>query len=290
MKVITINYPHNSRADEFKFSFVGDIHLGAADCDIDLLRRVMKKLSKAENHRWFGMGDYGEYIGIRDKRFDAKSLPKDMKATELDNIFGKQTDQVVEELSVARDTCDGLIEGNHDKDAAIRYGKNFYQDVCERLKLRELGYCCVVKINFSRGNVKNPHVKQVRFLLHHGYGGGRREGTKMNKAEDLMWINPYCQLYVMGHVHGKSATVKNVVDVHRTKDELVEKAVGYGISGVFKRTYTHNFSSYAEIKAYPTSSLGCITFTIIPYNYEKGGKDSNSITIKAHNSSDGMPE
>lgn len=42
--------------------------------------------------------------------------------------------------------------------------------------------------------------------MHHGYGGGRKQGATINKLQDLVQLKSDCDLYLMGHHHKQSHT------------------------------------------------------------------------------------
>src|SRR5690348_6769341 len=48
---------------------LGDVHLGAAACDIEDFRRTVKCIASDPNGYWVGMGDYGDLIMPSDPRW-----------------------------------------------------------------------------------------------------------------------------------------------------------------------------------------------------------------------------
>ena len=50
---------------------ISDTHLGAVDVDEDLLRRHVEEIKKDKNARVIFLGDVGDLIDWRDKRFQA---------------------------------------------------------------------------------------------------------------------------------------------------------------------------------------------------------------------------
>jgi hypothetical protein len=125
--------------------------------------------------------------------------------------------------------------------------------------------------------------KQMFIYAHHGFGGGRKSGGKVNRLEDAAISFPDCQIYLMGHVHDKAAWIKPALHVAEQTDKVIQKFRAFGITGTFKKTYQQDAMGYGEKMMYPSTALGVISFSIRPFS------DSGQIEIGAFNSTTGLP-
>lgn len=286
MEVATRKIQIDSRSDTVKLTFIGDVHLGGRDCDVKLLRRCIKKIKDDKDHYWFGMGDYAEFINMTDKRFDPAELEEGTRADVLNKLMARQADRVVAELEPIKDTCLGLLEGNHEKKLELRSGVDPYENICRDLRHKvewdlRLGYCAIVKIRIERKG--STGTQKIKVCMHHGRGGGRRTGGSVNSTEDMARIFPFCNIYVRGHDHRRYAIVESVVDVADSKDKLIDLHRAYGDSGTFKKTFQQGSTGYGEMAMFPPTSLGVISFSL----------NLNSMTeqfdIAPHCSTSGLP-
>lgn len=263
MRVVTVEIDTPSRADSIKLTLTGDEHLGAMDCDESLFRRSIEKIASEDNHYWLGMGDPCEFIAYSDKRFDPRDY--DM-SNSLHNSFQRQADKYVSFVSkIPEERRVGLICGNHDDKVTTRYHYDVHAHICNQLSRRpafSLGYSAFVKLRFKRGE---RAMETIKLCLHHGHGGGRRAGSKINKVEDLAFSYPYCHVYGMGHCHDRFIRPAVATDCSRQLDELEERPRVLLMSGTYKRSVTTHNSSWGEQKQFPPTSIGCVTLEIQPH-------------------------
>lgn len=279
MKAVTIDLDVTSRLDSFKVTFMGDEHKGANDHDGKLFKASLEKIASEPNHYWVGMGDPCEFIAYSDKRFDPRDY--DM-ANPLHNSFQRQADAYVKDVSIIPEERRlGLICGNHDDKVTTRYHYDVHSYICEKLSPRpsfSLGYSAFLRLAFKRARSSSP----FKFCLHHGHGGGRRAGSKINKVEDLAFSYPFCHVYVMGHCHDRFIRPAIATDMSLRCDELIERPRMLAMSGTFKRSVTKHNSSWGEQKQFPPTSIGCVTFDIAPH-------PSSGPVITGICRSDGLP-
>lgn len=283
MRVATVEIHTPSRTDKIKLTFTGDEHLGAMDCDKKLLKASFEKIAADENHYWIGMGDPCEFIAYSDKRFDPRDY--DM-SNPLHNSFQRQSDAYVEMASVIPEERRlGLICGNHDDKVTTRYHYDVHEYICQKLSRRpnfSLGYSAFLKIRFRREVAASKSSAVMKLCLHHGHGGGRRAGSKINKVEDLAFSYPYCDIYAMGHCHDRFIRPAVATDCTDRSDELEERPRVLLMSGTYKRSVTTHNSSWGEQKQFPPTSIGCVTLEIQPHG--SGGPVITGICR-----SDGLP-
>ena len=64
------------QGDTYRVWAIGDTHLGAVDADEDLLKQHIEEIKNDPNARIIFMGDVGDLIDWRDKRFHAGMWPE----------------------------------------------------------------------------------------------------------------------------------------------------------------------------------------------------------------------
>lgn len=291
MKVVTRDINIDSRSDVIKITPIGDVHIGGKDCDKKLLEQTVAKIAADQHHYWIGMGDFGEFINFRDKRFDPHELDPEMQLRDLADLPKVQSDMIARRLYPIRDRCLGLLCGNHEETIRLRHDQDIHWNLCNAMFEPEnawglqsangldLGYSAFVRLRVCRaGGGKTP----ILIYAHHGAGGGRKSGSKINRLEDASQFFHEADIYLMGHVHDRAAWVKPALSVAAKSDTIVQKWRAFGITGTYKKTYQQDGMGYGEKMMLPPTALGVITFTV------KTGCDG-PIKITAHNSTDGLP-
>lgn len=302
MKVVTRHITLDGRTDTPKITPIGDIHYGGRDCDVKLLKQVVEKIASEKSHYWIGMGDMGEFINMKDKRFDADEIAPEL-LPKIGKLAQAQGENIVEILAPIKDRCLGLLCGNHEETVRLRYEHDIHSHTCAGLyhadntlgivspEDMDLGYSAFVRVKFGMGESWDARAgknvqrwKQFVIYAHHGAGGGRKTGSKVNRLEDHTVSFPDCDMYVMGHVHDKVAWVKPSLAVAAREDKIIDRHRAFGITGTFKRTYQLGGMGYGEKQMYPATALGVISFTVTPFP-----SDGGSTQITAHNSTTGLP-
>jgi len=241
------------RGDRFPLYFIGDIHKGISHCAIDELKAAIALVKKDKNARWVGMGDYIDAVIYTDaKRFDPRTIEGDI--SHLSNTVKNQCDSFLEDVKCIKDQCLGLIEGNHEATIAKRSGvldPTYY--MAKELGVKYLGYNAIILLTFRRGRVGMDFT----IYVHHGYGGGRKMGSNMNKLLDLAG-GIDADLYVMGHVHDKVITEAERWYITRKKGHIEPriKRIHFMLTGSFLKTYKIGPDSYAEKSAFPPTATG----------------------------------
>jgi hypothetical protein len=288
MEVVSRVIERKTRSVGYRITFLGDEHLGGRDCDKKLLKNCVSLIESDPYHYWVGMGDPCEYINYTDKRFDASELdPEILELKDLNDLPRVQTNAIADILAPIKSQCLGLAEGNHCNTIERKYHQRVHSILCEALQHKaewplDLGYSAIIKLKLNRISEKRVHDSDtIKIYVHHGFGGGRKKGAKVNRMQDLALYFPYCQIFVAGHTHDRFAFIDDALDAKERADELYDIHRGYGNSGTFKRTYQQGTSGYGERAQYPPTSLGCITFSI--------DFTENGYNIGAHCSTSGLP-
>jgi hypothetical protein len=285
MQVATKEIVYTSRSDVIKITPVGDIHYGGRDCNLKLLRACVRKIATDPLHYWIGMGDYAEWIVPTDPRFDFRDLSPEEKAEKLHGMVSSHERDIATELLPIKERCLGMIEGNHEHKLTKRLYVPVQANLCRAIggesNTLDLGYSAIVKLRLIRKNGSSSTSSMCKVYLHHGAGGGRKKGAKVNRVEDLASMFPYCDIYVQGHVHDRICFISSALDARDKSDTIYDRPRAFGVTGTFKETYTQGGMGYGEQAQYPPTALGVITFTIRPTD--------DGLEIGAHSNSNGLP-
>ena len=260
-----INTLHQSRSDTFRLYPIGDIHLGAAACDVDALRAVIDAVRADSSAYWVGMGDYAECINLQDKRFDLKSV--DVKyLPRLDDIANACFEDLAAYFEPIKEKCLGLLVGNHEETLRLRHSQDVHGALCLRLGLKNLGYDSLIRWRFKRGNRADSPSSHLTIFASHGTIAGRRDGAKLNRIEDLH-RNFDADIYLVGHGHsqivGRSVQL-SVPDSGELK--LKERLRLSLMCGTFRKSYEEGTRDYSEKSHFSPPVIGCPVITVKPWS------------------------
>ena len=260
MEVIDIEVPYKRSTSEFHLYCLGDIHAGTIHCVEEHVKRKVQEIKADENAMWIGMGDYGDFITPKDKRWDSSS--KQIADWVKQNDIGESVrDWLVDLFTPIKHKCVGLLYGNHEVSYSKQEDNQVFQHICKDLELPNLGYSCFVRLHFQRDKSQERHLTTGCFT--HGSGNAITEGAKLNNLMRFM-KSFKADFYGYAHIHDyipKSFTRLNVADNGKITNDV---AIG-ATTGCWFRTYTQGTNaSYGEQKVYPPNELCCAMFTINP--------------------------
>ena len=212
------------------------------------------------------MGDYGEFIGTKDPRFDGKVIAGWVDANE---IAESEIEHIVDLFKPIKNKCIGLLEGNHEDAFRKHQDGDPQKQICKRLELPSLGYTAFVRLVFRRGSYGGAG-REFLGVVTHGNGGAITRGAKMTRLERFM-DNFNARWYAHAHVHDIITSNKHYIEL--TKDNKITSLEKVGaMTGCWFRGYTQGIApSYGEIKNYPPTGLGAPIFMFEP--------DENMVTV-----------
>jgi len=253
---------HRSRTDSYRLYPIGDIHIGAAACDIPALKETLRAVKDDPNAYWLGMGDYAECINLQDKRFDVKSVdPKYLPR--LDDIANACFDDLASLFEPVKDKCLGLLVGNHEETLRIRHSQDVHGALCLRLGLKNLGYDSFIRWRFVRPNSSSVCIN---IFASHGTIAGRRDGAKMNRIEDLT-RNFDADLYLVGHGHSQIAHRSVTLEVPTSGELKLRERLRLGcMTGTFRKCYEPGTRDYSEKSHHSPPSIGCPVIHLRPWD------------------------
>ena len=274
-----VTYP--SKSDRFTVWNLSDLHLGNSAVAEDRLNEDVARIAADPYALWFGGGDYGEYISVRDRRFDSTVIANWIPATKLGELGRVITDRVKKVLWPIRDKCVGLVFGNHEKTyATSQEQKHMHAWLCHEMGVPNLGFSALWDVIFIRKSRSKPGLcgqrpakadhsdtSSKRFYIHHGAGAAATHSGKLNRLINFMH-SFRADVYMIGHVHDQ--TGKRIVEIgaDRLCTTLVERVKLGIISGSYLRTYAEGITSYGEIKGYSPVNLGASSVVITPMTGE----------------------
>jgi len=269
---------HGSRTDSFRIWALADFHLGNAGCHEKLLTQHVEEIRTDPFSYWVGVGDYADYIGYRDRRFDPECIKSDMLISDLGRLGQVLTARVAETLDPIRDKCLGLAFGNHE----ARYMKEAEQQglhawLCTELGVPNLGYSFLMDVSFLRKNVPSKFGKvyaaapdarnttsTFRLYGHHGAGASATPSGKTRRLQ-LFMEQHIADAYVIGHVHGKHTLTLTQVGGNRACNELQDFNRMGIITGSYLKTYNEGTAAgYGEKAGYSPAPLGAAVIGYAP--------------------------
>jgi len=217
-------------------AFLGDMHIGRIDCDLEAFQKTIDFLSKGQIP-WVGMGDYVEGR-IPSHKFYEPYETTEMVQEQYDTFF-----RMIEPIS---HLCIGLLIGNHE-DSMIRVTTiNPIKQYCNAKNITYFG--SLGRIEFYEGQkTTNPIVIYVT----HGDGGGHKAGGKINKIID--WVSHRnCDGLAVGHFH----TLGSWVEVSEGESPNKRKYKNVMICGTYMDSMHPTSESYAVRKMMSPIPLG----------------------------------
>lgn len=255
------------KANGFWIYLLGDLHIGSAACDYGIIKSAIKEIQETPNAIWFGLGDYGDYISFKDKRFDPeavadvtdimakKSAGRDLGtlARVLNDIGTSQTNAAYRFLEPIKEKGVLLLEGNHER--TFSGILNPASVLATYLGIPFGGYCAGVNLRLCTHNDKDGMV--MKLLLHHGSGGTRKDGGALNKVID--WASEFEDIDIVATGHFHKRPIDPIDRLGWTNDpepKQYQKTTLVIVNGSAKKTYPAGHGEWEERMMFRPSSLG----------------------------------
>jgi len=244
---------------------LGDVHLGNEACAVRHFREQIAWVHDHPNACWFGMGDYAEFIGYRDSRFDPTVLAKAIPITKLGQLGREFSKQIAEEFRPIADKGLGLLFGNHEDAYQLHQeAQHMHAELCDTLKMQDLGYSCFQEIEFERRGKSASYLVRA----HHGAGWAQTDGAVLNKLISFM-RHTVADITLVGHLHRRIHTTK--VELALRDGRLVDRVKFGAMTGTFLKTYQEGVTTYGEKKGYEPTPLGAYKIPLQPFGEQTIG-------------------
>ena len=221
---------------------ISDLHLGPPEMDYGRWERLRDWIAENPHVRWIGLGDYLDVATVQSptgKQILPYSTAKELLADDLAPIASQ---------------CIGLCHGNHEARIAraTKCDENPIAQIARALHVHYFGSDGFLRINITKAGSKQAQSYDGR--VHHGWGGARTEGGKVNKLKEV-FATTDVDLIMMGHVHALIAA------------EFLRAGIdddGYVTTHGIPTTYTGSFlkwesGSYGREGGYAPAALGAAT-------------------------------
>lgn len=246
--------------------FLSDIHYGSRACDTDQLKADVAVIAE-DPFAWVIMlGDNFEAISPDDIRYEV----------DLHDWSKSYCKQIVMELAVILEPIRKKVicglTGNHEDKFEKRHYTDLAEHLYDRLEVPYLGYSaifpikvqqpCRVKRRAAFQEAKNGWETQYNLdvFVHHGAGGGRKPGGKLNRIYDAQ-LGFEADIYAMGHVHDQVSYISNKIGCARDGGQKqIDKA--FVVGATYYKGYMPGSTTYAEKGMLSPSRLGCTGLTI----------------------------
>ena len=239
---------------------LGDIHLGAAACDLEDFRRTVRQIAEDPNGYWLGMGDYGDLIMPSDPRWafsghDWKRLGFLNGKPGISNLGVEHRDLIERELAPIKDKCLGLLFGNHEDAFSKYYFIDVARYLAERFGVPMLGYTTLfrLEIEIGRGSKAHHEVWPVTVFAEHGATGGGTDGNALNSLQKR-GMEFRADIYLKGHVHRLGISQRTEM-AWGTKEMATRDRV-FVLTGTYLKGYSEFETTYGERRGYPPNELG----------------------------------
>ncbi len=220
--------------------------------------------------RWIGLGDYAEFIGYTDKRFDPDSVPEKVKVRDSGKLGSVLMDQVYDMVEPIKGKILGVLRGNHEaKYENLKDQHGLTAAFAERLGAPYWGYETHFYLTFIHKPKSTPSTV-TRFLvrLHHGYGAAATPAGKLNALIRLYNSCPEADLSIMAHVHEPMYRPNTYIRLNHDGSKRVEHRNLSVITGSYLKTYVDDvdYDTYGAQRGYAPVELGASVIEIIPYH------------------------
>jgi len=270
---------HRSRRDEFHIWNLSDLHFGNRGCALPRLKKDIRRIAADPFAFWIGGGDYADYIGLGDKRFDPDCVPDAIRVKDLGQLGRMLMLGVYDLLSPIRDKCLGMLLGNHEREYQKAKAQTDLQtELCNKMGVPNLQYCGMFDLCFHRGATARPTLLPAppgnkdsttfRFFVHHGAGFAQTRGGKLNRLLQFM-AGFDADIYMVGHVHDQVGSRIATIGADRPCTTITERIKLGMISGSYLRTYAQGVTTYGEQRGYAPVPLGASFVRIRPFDSDR---------------------
>lgn len=233
---------------------LGDLHYGNKAFRYELLRKVVDRIKDDDRAYWLSTGDLFEValVGTLGDPYTAMSPNKEFY-------------YLKDDIEPIKDKCLGIVKSNHshrfEKLTSMSMDKLFVESL--GIGDKYLGSIGVVRV-MADGI---PYD----ICLHHGIGGGRTKGAKINNLVRLGNVVSGCDVYMSGHTHTYISTFRKNYYLDKKRKNFQKYKALYVSTGHFMEY----LDSYGVDKMYEPEPIG-----IAKVKLKAGKKGSGQLSVK----------
>lgn len=174
---------------------IGDAHLGDEWCDESLLKDVVKYVLEKPYRYVILNGD----------------LINNAIKTSISDTYGMNSPEyeiarIVAILSEIKDRILAMGSGNHEERTLKLTGIDPSRYIAHRLGLEDRyadnSFVLMLSVGQSHASRAGNIKQQVySFFVQHGFGGGKKSGSKLNNLDDASRVVANADVYIFGHTH-----------------------------------------------------------------------------------------
>lgn len=257
MRVIRKEFFNISRPDLFRVVPLGDVHIGAAACDEQLFRSVVKGIANDDDAYWIGMGDFCDWINVQDRRSDLGVLADWVEVADLVDLGSAQKERFCDIVRPIAHKCLALVEGNHEISLRKHTERDVYREIVAQVKgdggmssstNLMIGVYGWLQLAFYRSK-RRERGSVININLHHGFTGGKLAGGKALNMQRWLWTHN-ADICFWGHSHNVGIQPEAVEEIDDAGAVRVVNRRG-AFTGTFLRTVNDDGpSTYSEEKGY----------------------------------------
>ena len=236
---VNLNDERDEIVDHITIIPIADVHIGDKLSNLKLLKEALQRIKTEPNTYTIINGDLCN-MALKNSKSDVYSdtlspMEQVLKTTEL--------------LYEIKDKILIMSTGNHED----RTTKETNIDV-SRLIARELGIedryanaWWYLYLTFGQDRKKRPITYGITGL--HGYGGGRKSGSKINRLEDMSSV-VIADLYIMSHTHKPISTKSCIYIPYYQSKSLTKEEMYY----LMTNSFLESNNGYGEKMGFPPSN------------------------------------
>lgn len=201
LQVIKVDLPEE--LTKIEIVPIGDVHSGDDLCDESLLKDIIKYVQE-KPYRFVILN--GDLIN--------NAIKTSVSDTYGDNDPEFEIGHVARLLMPIKERILAMGSGNHEERTLKLTGIDPSRYIAVRLGIEEryasnsfLLFVSVGRSQTYRPGHKTPRKQVYKIFVQHGYGGGKKNGSKLNNLNASDGIVANADMYIMGHTHTPIANV-----------------------------------------------------------------------------------
>jgi hypothetical protein len=245
--------------DTHKVYLISDLHIGNVACHKRAISRLVRQIASEDNSRVCILGDTLDAVAVTDKRYQESALDPDINRAQRDDILNCQLEMATEMLAPLAGKIDIMLIGNHEEHITRSASVDLIRILAKSLDAPyRAAYTAYLRYIWRQPCGKPGWTAD--YHLHHGAGGGKLSGAKVNAVERRAGWVITADVVASGHNHKRSYTQTSHLSVSAFGPfEVKEKIQHCFNTGSFLRGWHTGVegSLYTERCDYPPSDIGC---------------------------------